>query len=132
MLPPDAGALAISIREVVALVEVLEHAHVQIARLSDADERVISNASGSLLIPTLYARAGLAASWGRDRIPLLASEVGLLEAAVVNLESYEGNEVVLCSGYELLEVLATRKQEPRSLRHIHGILAFIYDPARTR
>jgi hypothetical protein len=122
----DARGLVITLQELSTLVNILEHAHNQIAALSDADEETIGNASGSLLIPSLYARAGVAASGGRDDIPLLEREVGLLEAAVVNLESYEGNEVVLVSGYGLLSVLSARRSARRTLHRVHGILAFDY------
>jgi hypothetical protein len=116
--------LAINIEELVTLIKVFEHAHSQISKLSEADGKTIEDASGTHLIPSLYARAGLAASRGFGEIPLLAREVGLLEAAVVNLESYEGNEVVLVSGYELLAVLASREKEARCLCQVHGILSF--------
>lgn len=80
---------------------------------------------------TPYTRSicssGVASTWGRDEIPLLDVEVGLLEAAVINLESYEGNEVMLCSGYELLDIVASRKKSSH-LHRVHGIWAFRYDP----
>lgn len=122
----EAQALAVTVPELATLVSIFEHAHAQIAALSDADEETIGHASGSSIIPSLYARAGVAASGGHGEVPLLEREVGLLEAAVVNLESYEGNEVVLVSGYELLRILAARRNERRSLRSVHGILAFDY------
>ncbi|MFJ6571200.1 hypothetical protein ACIQNU_27675 [Streptomyces sp. NPDC091292] len=110
------------------LVEIFEHAHAQIAKLSDADRETLANASGVILIPSLYARAGLAAIQRRDGIPLLVSEVGLLEAAVTNLESYEGHEAILCAGYELLEIFTNRanrkKKNANPLRYVHGILVF--------
>ncbi|MFE9313332.1 hypothetical protein ACFYM5_38105 [Streptomyces sp. NPDC006706] len=111
----------------VTLIELFEHACTQITELSDADKETIANASGSTLIPALYARAGLASSRHRDNIPLLASELGLLEAAVINLESYEGSEVMLCVGYELLDSFAHRKRNTYPLRRIHGILSFVYE-----
>ncbi|WP_159403647.1 hypothetical protein [Streptomyces sp. NRRL S-646] len=92
--------------------------------MSDTDGDTIARASGASLIPSLYARAGLALTKGRDSIPLLVGEVGLLEAAVINLESYEGNEVVLVAGYELLDVLSNREVNTGPLRRIHGILTF--------
>jgi hypothetical protein len=125
--PSTADVIVISIREMVALVEIFEHAHIQIAELSEANRKTISSASGSALIPSLYARAGLASSGGRGGIPLLASEVGLLEAAVINLESYEGNEVVLCAGYELLDSFAHRMRNVYPLSRTHGILTFVYE-----
>ncbi|MFD7611403.1 hypothetical protein [Streptomyces sp. NPDC059828] len=107
-----------------ALVETFEYAHAQIAELSGAGYDTVARASGSILISTLYARAGFAAVRGRHRIPLLVSELGLLEAAVINLESYEGNEAALCTGYGLLDDLVNRKSSSGILCCIHGILAF--------
>ncbi|MCT9112361.1 hypothetical protein N4G69_43440 [Streptomyces mirabilis] len=92
--------------------------------MSDVDDETIARASGTSLIPSLYARAGLILTKGGANIPLLVSEVGLLEAAVINLESYEGNEVVLVAGYELLDVFANREANAHPLRRIHGILTF--------
>ncbi|WP_143138270.1 hypothetical protein [Streptomyces mirabilis] len=92
--------------------------------MSDVDDETIARASGASLIPSLYARAGLTLTKGGDNIPLLVGEVGLLEAAVINLESYEGNEVVLVAGYELLDVLSNREVNTSPLRRIHGILTF--------
>ncbi|MGW3952717.1 hypothetical protein ACWEKM_17720 [Streptomyces sp. NPDC004752] len=113
------------------LVGVLEHAHTKIAELSDSDDETIARASGVTLIPSLYARAGLALTKDGDNIPLLVSEVGLLEAAVINLESYEGNEVVLVAGYELLDVFSNREVNSGPLRRIHGILTFDGDAGTT-
>ncbi|WP_411151099.1 hypothetical protein [Streptomyces sp. A30] len=121
-ITPD--AIAITIREVVTLIEVLDHAHACIVELSEADKETLARASGSSLIPLLYARAGFASIQGRRNIPLLAEEIGLLEAAVINLESYQGNEVVLCAGYQLLADFANRKRNSYPLRHVHGILTF--------
>jgi hypothetical protein len=108
----------------VSLVGVLEHAHIRIAELSDTDAETIVRASGSALIPALYSRAGLALTQGSGNIPLLAIEVGLLEAAVINLETYQGSEVVLVAGYELLDVLSRRQANSYPLRRTHGILTF--------
>lgn len=85
---------------------------------------MIADASGSVLIPELYARSGWASLRGAGSIPLLVDEIGLLEAAVVNLESYEGNEVVLVSGYGLLDVFGSREKNVHPLRYAHGILTF--------
>ncbi|MEV5434516.1 hypothetical protein AB0K80_00550 [Streptomyces sp. NPDC052682] len=112
----------------VTLVGILEHAHARLAELSDADEETIAEASGTVLIPSLCARAGLASVQGRRHIPLLPREIGLLEAAVVNLESYGGNEVVLVAGYDLLDRFARRRNDTHPLRQVHGILAFVHEP----
>lgn len=121
-IPPV--AIAIPIREVAGLIEVLEHAHTCIEQLSGTDKETLARASGSSLIPLLYARAGFASIQKRQNIPLLADEIGLLEAAVINLESYQGNEAVLCVGYQLLDDFAKRKRNSYSLCRVHGILAF--------
>lgn len=118
-------ALSLKVRELTALVTILEHAHSQIAKLGDVDRKTAEKASGSHIISTLYARAGLAATQGDDELPLLPSEFGLLEAAVVNLESYEGYAVILCSGYELLAALSLRRKENRPVHRVHGILSFL-------
>ncbi|MEU6523776.1 hypothetical protein ABZ892_13380 [Streptomyces sp. NPDC046924] len=124
LAPVASDVIAITVRELVALVEVFEHAHAQISELSDASGETIASASGVTLVPSLYARAGLASIRGLRDIPLLVDEIGLLEAAVINLESYEGNEVVLVAGYELLDNFAHRERNAHPLRCKHGILAF--------
>jgi hypothetical protein len=120
----DPGVINITVRELIALIGVLDHAYSKIAELGEFDDEVMAQSSGVALIPLLYARAGLALTEGADGIPLLAAEVGLLEAAVINLESYEGNEVVLVAGYELLDAFANRPKSPHALRRVHGILTF--------
>ncbi len=122
--PAAPNAIKISIPELISLVGVLEHAQNKIAELSDADNETVTRASGVTLIPSLYARAGLALTKGGESIPLLVSEVSLLEAAVINLESYEGNEVVLVAGYELLDAFSSREANSHPLRRAHGILIF--------
>ncbi|MFE3034264.1 hypothetical protein ACFXKY_21820 [Streptomyces canus] len=124
---PNPNVISITASEAGTLIEVLEHAHTCILKLSDTNEETLARASGSDLIPSLYARAGFSSIGGRGRIPLLADEVGLLEAAVINLESYQGNEVVLCSGYQLLNDFANRGSGHYSLRYVHGILTFAGD-----
>ncbi|MCD9875142.1 hypothetical protein [Streptomyces guryensis] len=123
--PAASDVIAVTIQEIVALVEIFEHARDRISELSDADGAVIANASGHLLVPSLYARVGLASIKGSRSIPLLVTEVGSLEAAVINLESYRGNEVVLCVGYELLEKFANRERNSHPMRYVHGVLVFI-------
>ncbi|MEU9291769.1 hypothetical protein AB0D57_45980 [Streptomyces sp. NPDC048275] len=119
--------IAITAREVGALIEVLGHAHTCILKLSDANGDILARSSGSELIPSLYARVGFSSIGGRGSIPLLADEVGLLEAAVINLESFQGNEVVLCAGYQLLDDFANRGSGSYPLRYVHGILTFAGD-----
>lgn len=124
-LAPDASdAIAVTVRELVSLIEIFGHVHAQISELSEASGETIAHASGLALVPSLYARAGLASIRGLRDIPLLVDEIGLLEAAVINLESYEGNEVVLVAGYELLDNFAHRERNAHPLRCRHGVLAF--------
>ncbi|MFI6935462.1 hypothetical protein [Streptomyces sp. NPDC050287] len=124
MTPALPDAIAIAIQETATLIEILEHAHSRIVELSEAGKETLARASGSSLIPILYARAGFASIRGRRSIPLLADEIGLLEAAVINLESYQGNEVVLVAGYQLLDDFANRTRNAYPVCHVHGILAF--------
>lgn len=43
---------------------------------------------------------------------------------MINLESYQGNEVILCDGYQLLDDFANRTINAHAVCHTHGILAF--------
>ncbi|MFF9109937.1 hypothetical protein [Streptomyces sp. NPDC014805] len=122
--PADTGALALTAAELADLLQVLDHAREQITELSKADADTVAAASGSALIPVLCARAGIAALRGHGSIPLLAPEAGLLEAAVLNLQSYQGNEAVLCTGHALLDALDRREHVTGRLVVVHGILAF--------
>ncbi|MBW8737699.1 MAG: hypothetical protein JF621_11410 [Streptomyces turgidiscabies] len=124
LTPAIPDAIAIAISEVITLIEILEHARARMVDLSEVDKETLARASGSSLIPMLYARAGFTSIQGRRSIPLLTDEISLLEAAVINLESYQGNEVVLCAGYQLLEDFANRKRNISPVCHVHGILAF--------
>ncbi|MFJ3671064.1 hypothetical protein ACIPSE_31840 [Streptomyces sp. NPDC090106] len=103
---------------------VVDHAYAQLMSLSDADQDVIANASGTVLLPELYARSGWAALRDADVIPLLVDEIGQLEAAVLNLESYGGHEVALVAGYGLLESFGGRDRNVHPLHRVHGVLAF--------
>lgn len=82
-----------------------------------------SKASGSTLISSLYARIGSTVVRGRGAVPILITEIGQVEAAVLNLESHDGHEVPLCPGYALLQKLETRRGVCRSLGLIDGIWA---------
>lgn len=120
----DSRAIPITFGETDALVAVFEHAYTRIRALSDADAQTLARASGSALIPVLYARVGLASCRRRSVIPLLTEELSALEAAVVNLQSYGGNEVVLCTGHDLLDEFSGRRENTRPLSYEHGILAY--------
>ncbi|WP_405815823.1 hypothetical protein OG241_14885 [Streptomyces sp. NBC_01390] len=124
LIPVVPDAIAVAISEVVTLIEIFDHAHARMVDSGEVDKETLANASGSALVPMLYARAGCSSLQGRSSIPLLTDEIGLLEAAVINLESYQGNEVVLCAGYQLLEDFANRKRNTSPVCHVHGILAF--------
>ncbi|MEV0299837.1 hypothetical protein [Streptomyces prasinus] len=54
---------------------------------------------------------------------MLITEIGQVEAAVLNLESYAGHEAVLCLGYALLQELETRRDACRSLCLVDGVWA---------
>ncbi|MFI5567462.1 hypothetical protein ACIA6T_08895 [Streptomyces sp. NPDC051740] len=117
-------ALQVSINEAKDLIEVLRHAQTQIVELTrDADQELVARAGGSDLIASIYARIGLTVVQGRDAVPILVTEIGQVEAAVLNLESYEGHEVVLCLGYALLQNLESRKSSWRSPTLVDGIWA---------
>ncbi|MFI2423921.1 hypothetical protein ACH5A7_07410 [Streptomyces sp. NPDC018955] len=118
-------ALQISINETKDLIEVLRHARTQITELTrgDAHQELVAKASGSALISSLYARIGLAVVRGKDAVPVLITEIGQVEAAVLNLESYDGHEVVLCLGHALLQRLETRRDAYRSLCLVDGVWA---------
>ncbi|MFD9467315.1 hypothetical protein [Streptomyces sp. NPDC060027] len=106
------------------LVGVIEHAHTQLSDLSDADAVTVSNASGADLLQLLRTRVGAATAHGRQGIPMLVSEIRYVEAAVVNLESYEGHESVLCEGYAILERLsALQKSASGPAGHQHHRVA---------
>ncbi|MER5555747.1 hypothetical protein ABT001_29445 [Streptomyces sp. NPDC002793] len=122
---PPTSALSISVSEAKHLIEVLRHAGAQISELTrgDVDEGWVAEASGSALIASFYARIGLSVTRGSDAVPVLTREIGQLEAAVLNLESYEGHEVILCLGYELLQKLESRKDACRALCLVDGVWA---------
>ena len=64
-------------------------------------------------------------------MPLLVTEIDLLGAAVTNLESYEGHEAILCTGYALLATLEGRQRNLRPVNLVHGILAFVHENSGT-
>ncbi|MFJ3811046.1 hypothetical protein ACIPWE_32385 [Streptomyces sp. NPDC090073] len=118
------SAFELSAGEYRALVRVIEHAQARLALAGagDTDTDTIRNASGAELLPSLRARADAARDRGADGVPMLATEVRHLEAAVVNLESYGGHEAVLCEGYTLLEECEDRQRRARSAHMADGIL----------
>jgi hypothetical protein len=126
-------ALQISISEAKDLIEVLRHTRVRIREASrdDIDQELVAKASGSALLSALYARIGLTVTQQGDAVPILINEIGQVEAAVLNLESYGGHEVFLCLGYALLQELDTRKVACRPLRLIDGVWAIADEPGES-
>ncbi|MEG8279728.1 hypothetical protein [Streptomyces sp. AHA2] len=100
----------------------IEHARQRLETESDADAQTIRNASGAELLPVLYARAGAALASGAEGVPMLVREIGHVEAAVINLQSYGGHETVLCEGHSLLQRLAVLAREARTGRMVDGVL----------
>ncbi|MFE9724532.1 hypothetical protein ACFYQ5_13340 [Streptomyces sp. NPDC005794] len=122
---PPPLAVPININEAKDLIEVLRHARTQIAKLTreDVDQERVTQAGGSALIASLYARIGLTFTRGGGTVPVLITEIGQVEAAVLNLESYDGHEVILCLGYALLQKLENRKGACQSLCLVDGVWA---------
>lgn len=116
------SAFEVSAGEYRALVRVIEHAQARLALAGAGDTDTIRNAGGAELLPSLRARAVAARDRGTDGVPMLATEIRHLEAAVVNLESYGGHEAVLCEGYTLLEECEDRQRRARSTHMADGIL----------
>lgn len=116
------SAFELSVREYRALVHVIEHARARLTLAGVGDTDTIRNASGAELLPPLHARAHAARDRGADGVPMLATEIRHLEAAVVNLESYSGHEAVLCEGYALLEQCEDRQRGAQAAHMVDGIL----------
>ncbi len=122
--PPENDLLAFELTraDFRTLTRVIEHARRCLEAESDADPQTIGNASGAALLPLLYARAGAALARGAEGVPMLVAEIGHVEAAVVNLESYGGHETVLCEGHSLLERFTVLSEEARAGRTVDGVL----------
>ncbi|MGW0822153.1 hypothetical protein [Streptomyces sp. NPDC002845] len=118
--PPS--AFEITADELRTIERVTFHARAQLRRLSDSSASTITDASGSALVPVLHERAGAAHALGSPGIPMLVSEITHVEAAVLNLESYDGHETVLCEGYTLLNRLAFLKGHARVTQEIGGVV----------
>src|SRR5690606_35745835 len=86
------------------------------------DLAYIEQASGYWLMLTLSERAGAARVLGRSGIPMLVDEVGTVQAVVLNLESYEGDPMVVLEGYELLNRITLLAQLPRPSEEMGGVL----------
>jgi hypothetical protein len=118
----DLLAFELSRADFQILTRVIEHARECLEAGSTADPQTIRNAGGAELLPLLYPRAGAALASGAGGVPMLVSEIRHLEAAVVNLESFEGHEAMLCEGHALLERLAALGKHARTGRTVDGIL----------
>lgn len=128
-LPPP--AFAITMDELRSIERVTLHARAQLRKLSDSSAATVIDASGSALVPLLYERAGAAQALGHSGIPMHVSEIAHVEAAVLNLESYAGHEVVLCEGYTLLNRLAFLKGQARVTQEIGGVVTLPGEAADT-
>ncbi|QIJ62807.1 hypothetical protein [Streptomyces sp. JB150] len=115
-------AFEITMDELRAIERVTLHARAQLRALSGGSAATIADASGSPLVPALHERAGAAHALGRPGIPMLVSEIGHVEAAVLNLESYAGHEAVLAEGYTLLKRLAFLTGQARVGQEIGGVV----------
>ncbi|CAL9545632.1 hypothetical protein [Streptomyces sp. enrichment culture] len=105
-VPPIPPAFEIGAAELCALERVARHAEERLRELSGSPDRIVTAASAAGLVEVLHGRARTARALGRAGVPLLVEEIGAVEAAVLNLESYGGHEAVLCEGYALLDRLA--------------------------
>ncbi|KUL43774.1 hypothetical protein [Streptomyces regalis] len=119
---PEPLAFEITMDELRAIERVTFHARTRLRELSDSPASTVIDASGSALVPVLYERAGAAHALGSSGIPMLVSEITNVEAAVLNLESYAGHEVVLCEGYTLLNRFAFLKGQARVTQEIGGVV----------
>jgi hypothetical protein len=129
--PQPSPAFAITMDELRSIERVALHARTQLRELSGSNLSTITDASGSALVPVLYERAGAADALGHSGIPMLVSEIGHVEAAVLNLESYGGHEVVLVEGYTLLNRLAFLKGQARVTQEIGGVVTLPGEAADT-
>jgi hypothetical protein len=120
--PQPQLAFEITMDELRAIERVTLHARAQLRALSGSSAATIAEASGSPLVPVLYERAGAAHALGRSGIPMLVSEIGHVETAVINLESYAGHEAVLAEGYTLLNRLAFLTGQARVGQEIGGVV----------
>ncbi|MER5210448.1 hypothetical protein ABT063_07700 [Streptomyces sp. NPDC002838] len=129
--PQPPPAFAITMDELPSIERVTFHARAQLRKLSGSSASTVIDASGSALVPVLYERAGAAHALGHSGIPMLVSEIAHVEAAVVNLESYDGHEVVLVEGYTLLNRLAFLKGQARVTQEIGGVVTLPGEAADT-
>lgn len=120
-------AFAITVEDLQALERVTVHAREQLLKMSGSDLETIDKGSGYRLMLRLSERAEAARALGRSGIPMLVDEVGTVEAAVLNLESYQGDPVAVLEGYELLNRVTLLAELPGAAEEIDGP-----DRARTR
>ena len=116
-------AFAVTVEDLQSLERITNHARTQLARLGGAmDLEVIDQASGYMLMLALSERAGAARALGYAGIPMLVDEVGLVQAVVLNLETYGGETMAIAEGYELLSRVTQLAQLPRAAEEIRGVL----------
>ncbi|MCH5671013.1 hypothetical protein [Streptomyces gilvus] len=115
-------AFAISDEDLRTLERVTSHARTQLLRLSDSDLETIDNGSGYRLMPLMYQRAGAARVLGHSGVPMLVTEVSNVHAAVLNLESYQGDPVLVLEGYDLLNRLTLLAELAHAPEEIAGVV----------
>ncbi|MEU3339349.1 hypothetical protein ACWCQ1_15740 [Streptomyces sp. NPDC002144] len=115
-------AFAISDEDLSTLERVTSHARTQLLRLSDSDLETIDNGSGYRLMPLMHQRAGAARVLGHPGIPMLVTEVSNVQAAVLNLESYEGDPMLVLEGYDLLNRLTLLAELAHVPEEIGGVV----------
>lgn len=116
-------AFAVTVQDLQTLERITSHARTQLARLdTDMAPDALNAASGYWLMLTLSERAGAARALGRSGIPMLVDEVEAVQAAVLNLQSYEGDDLAVVEGHELLNRVTVLAQLPRHAVEIGGVL----------
>ncbi|OVZ99568.1 hypothetical protein B9W64_37890 [Streptomyces sp. CS159] len=117
-------AFAVTVQDLQALERITGHARIQLVKLGgDMDRDALDRASGYWLMLALSERAGAARVLGRPGIPMLVDEVGVLEAVVLNLQSYGGDDMAVVEGHDLLARVTVLAQLPCHTEEIGGVLA---------
>ncbi|CAL9326650.1 hypothetical protein SUDANB91_07196 (plasmid) [Streptomyces sp. SudanB91_2054] len=116
-------AFAVTVQDLQALERITGHARIQLAKLGDdMDREALDRASGYWLMLSLSERAGAARVLGRPGIPMLVDEVRALEAVVLNLQSYGGDDMAVVEGHDLLSRVTVLAQLPCHTEEICGVL----------
>ncbi|MFI8206755.1 hypothetical protein [Streptomyces sp. NPDC085937] len=112
-----------TVQDLQTLERITSHARTQLARLdADMAPDALNAASGYWLMLTLSERAGAARALGRSGIPMLVDEVEAVQAVVLNLQSYEGDDLAVVEGHELLNRVTVLAQLPCYAVEIGGVL----------